>query len=80
LVRKAIWSAVEIDGESLYYLKRILNDWFTEEQRLAYISDNNKENFDISQSSIEISQTKDKKPITQNKYGKYGIIEHYIPT
>ncbi|CAG8786168.1 13204_t:CDS:1, partial [Cetraspora pellucida] len=46
LAQKVVQFAVEAGGESLCYLKRSLNDWFAEEQRLNYIGNNNKENFD----------------------------------
>ncbi|KAF0424580.1 hypothetical protein F8M41_006489 [Gigaspora margarita] len=48
LARKAVQFAVEISSESLCRLKRSLNDWFTEEKRLAQI-DNNKKNLDPDQ-------------------------------
>lgn len=98
LARKAVRSAVEAGNESISRLKRVLNDWFSEEQRLVHINDDDKENFDLNQvrnpiekrqkgrpptkrlkSSIEL-QTKGKRPTTQNKCGKCGIVGHYAPT
>ncbi|CAG8708888.1 571_t:CDS:2, partial [Racocetra persica] len=35
--------------ESLCYLKKSLNDWLAEEQRLTNINNNNKEDFDPNQ-------------------------------
>ncbi|CAG8736112.1 12612_t:CDS:2, partial [Gigaspora rosea] len=40
---------LEAGGESLCHLKRSLNDWFTEEQRLTQADNNNKENLDPEQ-------------------------------
>ncbi|KAF0539687.1 protein far1-related sequence 5-like [Gigaspora margarita] len=98
LAQKAVLTAVDSGGESLRHLKRVLNNWLTEEQRLNHISDDDKEN-DLNQirdlienqhrgrpsvkrlkSSTELSQTKGKKPVTQNKCGKCGVVGHYAPT
>ncbi|RHZ49722.1 hypothetical protein Glove_515g2 [Diversispora epigaea] len=49
LARKVVWSAVEAGSESIYRLKKCLNEWSAEEQRLVRIKDNNKENFNPDQ-------------------------------
>ncbi|RHZ69005.1 hypothetical protein Glove_291g37 [Diversispora epigaea] len=82
LVRKAVRSAVEaihvfkIDfgflsiveagGESLYRLKKSLNDWLVEEQKLVeqklHIKDNDKENFDLGQVENPIERRQKGRP------------------
>ncbi|CAG8668092.1 33206_t:CDS:1, partial [Racocetra persica] len=45
----AVQSAVEKGSESLCYFKRSLYEWFIEEQRLAHVDNNDKENFNPEQ-------------------------------
>ncbi|CAG8656901.1 14702_t:CDS:2, partial [Dentiscutata erythropus] len=49
LARKAVRTAVESGGDSLYCLKKSLNNWFAEEKRLSYVRDDDQENFNPSQ-------------------------------
>jgi len=62
LARKAVRSAVETGGESLRRLKRCLNEWFEEEQRLAHVSDDDKENFDPDQVKNPIEKRRKGRP------------------
>jgi len=62
LARKAVRSAIDTGGESLRRLKRSLNDWFAEEQRLVHTSDEDKENFDPSQVRNPIEKRRKGRP------------------
>jgi hypothetical protein len=95
-VQKAVRFAVESGGESFYYFKKSLNDWFSEEQKLAHIKDNiDKENFDPNQVGNPIERRQKGRPPVkrfkssvehvkskkpQNKCGKCGAIGYYTPT
>ncbi|CAG8479332.1 5779_t:CDS:2 [Cetraspora pellucida] len=43
---KAVHTAVEAGGDSIYCLKRILNNWFVEEGKLVHVKDDDRKNFD----------------------------------
>ncbi|RHZ86809.1 hypothetical protein Glove_44g37 [Diversispora epigaea] len=79
LVRKAIRSAVEVGGESLYRLKKSLNDWLVEEQKLVeqklHIKDNNKENFDPGQVENPIERWQKGRPPHQELYR--GVLQRF---
>jgi len=63
LARKAARHAVEAGGESLLRLKRSINEWFAEEERLVHTSeDDDKENFDPSQVKNPIQRRRKGRP------------------
>ncbi|RHZ83105.1 hypothetical protein Glove_99g260 [Diversispora epigaea] len=92
LARKAVRSAVKAGSESIYHLKKCLNEWSAEEQRLVRIKDNDKENFNPDQVENPIERRQKGRPAvkhfksstenknSKNKCGKCGTIGHYAPT
>ncbi|CAG8856940.1 5917_t:CDS:2, partial [Gigaspora margarita] len=65
LARKAVRTAVESGGDSLYRLKRSLNNWVTEEKRLSYVRDDDQEKFDPSQVENPIEKQHRGRPSTK---------------
>ncbi|CAG8566368.1 5405_t:CDS:1 [Racocetra fulgida] len=65
LALKAVRSAVEKGGDSLRRLKRSLNDWFAEEQKLSYTNNDEMENFNPDQVQNPIERRQKGRPPTK---------------
>ncbi|CAG8767246.1 5637_t:CDS:2 [Gigaspora margarita] len=75
-----IRTAVESGSDSLYRLKRSLNNWFAEEKRLSYVRDDDQENFDPSQVENLIKKQHRGRPSTKRLKSSIELPQTKIKT